>query len=232
VLAGQINAGKSSLINALSGEVQAAVDVLPATPGFTAYRISRDGLPAAVILDGPGLCGDHQTVDRLIGEADDCDLVLWTAQANRPARSIDREALDRFRSSFAERPNRRRPPIILVLTHIDCLRPYTEWNPPYDLRTPTTAKARSIREAIAATCDDLGFDARDVVPVCLSDQAAAYNIDAVWACILAAIPDARKVQLHRILTDALSRVDWSRVWTQAVGGVREIKKAFLSEERQ
>ena len=232
VLAGQINAGKSSLINALSGEVQAAVDVLAATPGFTAHRISRDGLPGAVFLDGPGLGGDSRTVDRLIGEAADCDLVLWTAQANRPARSIDRDALDRLRSAFGERPNRRRPPIILVLTHIDCLRPYTEWNPPYDLRTPTTAKARSIREAIAATCDDLGFDAGDVVPVCLTGHAAAYNVDSVWACILAAVPDARKAQLLRILTDAQSGIDWSRVWRQAVGGVREIGKALLPEERK
>ena len=55
LVAGQVSAGKSSLVNALGQEVRAAVDALPATRDFTPYSLSRDGLPGALITDSPGL---------------------------------------------------------------------------------------------------------------------------------------------------------------------------------
>jgi predicted GTPase len=55
LVAGQISAGKSSLINALAQEVAAAVDALPTTPAFTAHGLKRGGFPAALLIDSPGL---------------------------------------------------------------------------------------------------------------------------------------------------------------------------------
>ncbi len=133
LLAGQTNAGKSSLINALSQEVRAAVDVLPATGEFTAYEMKREGVPAALFLDSPGIGGGGEAVAALVEEAASCDAVIWVAGAGRADREADRAGLDALRRSFAARPERSPPPVLLVLSHIDRLRPVQEWAPPYDL---------------------------------------------------------------------------------------------------
>ena len=59
LVAGQTGAGKSALVNALANSIEAAVDVLPATARFTAYRLTREGLPAALVIDSPGLAGSE-----------------------------------------------------------------------------------------------------------------------------------------------------------------------------
>ena len=78
----------------------------------------------------------------------------------RPDRELDSRALDEIRRYFAERPNRRRPPMFLVLSHVDRLRPMQEWKPPYDLADGANAKAVSIRKAMEAAGADLDFPAR------------------------------------------------------------------------
>ena len=140
LVAGQTGAGKSSLVNALANAVEAAVDALPATARFTGYRLTHEGLPAALIVDSPGLTGADK-LGPLIEAADDCDMMLWVCSAARAAREIDANALAAIRAHFAAEPSRRRPPMLLVLTHIDNLRPFNEWDPPYDL---TAGDARQV----------------------------------------------------------------------------------------
>src|SRR5262249_42865541 len=158
---GQVKAGKSSLINALSKEIRAAADALPTTSSFPAYQLNREGMPAALLIDSPGTTGDAGEAEALVLAAADCDLIVWVADASRADRERDRIVLDRIRRHFAERPNRRRPPMTLVLSHIDRLRPFQEWQPPYDLTAGDTPKARSIKAAIDAAGADLGFAAND-----------------------------------------------------------------------
>lgn len=225
LLAGQVSVGKSALVNALSGEIRAAVDVLPATRAFTPYAIRAEGLPAAVLLDGPGLAGDESIVAALIRETAECDLILWVLAANRPARDIDVRTLAALRDHFATRPERRPPPVLAVLTHIDRLRPFAEWAPPYDLRSDTP-KAQAIRAAIEAVGEDLGLAAEDIVPVCLDEKVGRYNVDAVWARVAALLPQARAAQLHRLLAEAGKTRDWRLVWSQALGAGRVLVKLW------
>ena len=57
LVAGQGGAGKSSLVNALANAVEAAVNAVPTTARFTAYKLTHEGLPAALLIDSPGLAG-------------------------------------------------------------------------------------------------------------------------------------------------------------------------------
>ena len=222
MVAGQASAGKSSLINAIAGEVRAAVDALPSATGFVPYQLQRSGLPMALILDSPGLEPNVAAIDELVARAADCDLALWVATANAADRDLDRRAISSFRSLFAARPERRQPPMLLVLTHIDRLRPFKEWAPPYDLDAATTPKAQSINAAIAAAAADLEFNATDVVPVSLVADHEPYTIDELLSRVVAKLPDAQRAQLFRKLQGLKSEGKWSRLWSQTASAGRVI----------
>jgi predicted GTPase len=227
LVAGQTGAGKSSLVNALANAVEAAVDALPATARFTGYRLTHDGLPAALIVDSPGLAGAEK-LGPLIEAADDCDMILWVCSAARAAREIDANALAAIRAHFAAEPGRRRPPMLMVLTHIDALRPFNEWDPPYDLTQTTRAKCQSILGAMEAAGAELGLAADEIVPARVDIAVAPYNVDAVWAKIMALMPEAQRARLLRTLGDIKSASAWGAVWSQAVNAGRVVRGTFLS----
>ncbi|HWB46232.1 MAG TPA: GTPase [Hyphomicrobiaceae bacterium] len=227
LVAGQTGAGKSSLVNALANAIEAAVDVLPATRSFTPHTLTHEGLPAALIIDSPGLA-EIGTSDDLVAAADDCDMLLWVCAATRPARDLDRQALGAIRAHAAAQPNRRRPPMLLVLTHIDTLRPFNEWEPPYDLTSTARAKAVAIRGAMEAAGADLGFAAGEIVPVRTDIAVAPYNIEALWAKIIELVPEAQRALLLRTLRDVKSEPAWRAVLAQAASTGRIVRDALLS----
>lgn len=220
LVAGQVSAGKSSLVNALAEEVRAAVDALPATARFAPYRLMREGLPAALVIDSPGLSMDKGQLDALLAQAQRADLVLWVVAASRADREVDRAALSALRQHFADHTERVAPPVLAVLTHVDRLRPFQEWTPPYNLNDAASQKAASMRAAVEAVAGDLGFAASEVVPCALPAGHARYNVDAVWAAITALVPEAQRAKLVRTLRDAERSWDWQRVWSQAQGAGR------------
>jgi predicted GTPase len=231
LVAGQTGVGKSALVNALAREARAATDALPTTSAFTPYALEREGLPAALLIDSPGLGTNAKARDALVEKAAESDLVLWVVPAHRADREIDRDALDALRAHFAARLNRRRPPLILVATHIDRLRPFGEWAPPYDLETDTREKARNIQAAIAAAAVDLGFAVEEIVPVSLADPEAPYNVERLWQRIAAALPEATRAQLLRCLHDLRDSWTWRSVWSQAAGAGRTIAGALKEVSR-
>jgi hypothetical protein len=164
LLAGQVSVGKSSLVNALAGAMRAPVHPLPTPGGFRVFQLAPAGQPEVTIVDAPGLTAGAALLDALVKEALQCDLLLWVAAANQPARALDVQALERLRAAFAIRLDHRPPPILLAVTHVDQLRPAREWKPPYDIAKPTCAKAQSMRLALEAIGTALTVAVTDAIP--------------------------------------------------------------------
>jgi uncharacterized protein len=218
VVGGQTNAGKSSLVNALLGEVVAGVDVLPHTAELTSYELTRDGAPEAVIIDVPGI-ENERSMRLAVETACEADCVIWVVAAHRPDRALDRSALDAIRAYFAARPQRVMPPVLIVASHVDRLSPAREWSPPYDLTTSTRPKETAIRAALEAIAADLDVATPDVVPVRLVPRDDIYNVDLVWALLAERFDDARRGRAVRLRV-ARSGQDWKRILKQASRGGR------------
>lgn len=214
LLLGRVNAGKSSLINALFGEVKAATDLLPdTTAGIMPYRIEREDQLAALIFDTPGFDGELFSSRGLHKTAVDADLILWVTAANRADRGEERQRLDQLRTLLAD-PARRAPPVLVVMTHIDRLRPLREWNPPYVLDPPTGTKAGQIVEALGAVATDLAVDVDHIIPVCLAEDRI-YNVhDALQAAMLRQQDEANRVRLLRCLRARKREENWELLWRQ------------------
>jgi uncharacterized protein len=219
LVAGRSGSGKSSLVNALAEEVQAATDALPQTRDFAGYEVQRQGVPPVVLIDSPGIARPED-LGPVTAKALDSDLVLWVASADRPDRDLDRAGFEAIRQHFLRNADRPAPPIVVVLSHIDRLRPFQEWSPPYDVANPDGAKARSIRESINAAAEDLDLPVDRIVPVCLSPERGVYNVDLVWAKLTEALPAAKSAQLLRRIASARRSTDWRRILTQAAGAGR------------
>ena len=219
LLIGQVNAGKSSAINALFGDVKTAVDVLPTTREVTPFVFDRPGLGRALIFDTAGY-GEVASTKRPFAELEDdllnSDLVLLVCSALTAARQADREVLDELRQRWQREPNRLPPPVIVFLSHVDMLRPFAEWNPPYDLAQPTGAKAQRIAEATAVVADELQVPPERVIPVCLLAERL-YNVEeGLLPAIVECLPAGSRAKALRCLGAYRSEDYWRRLWRQAI----------------
>jgi predicted GTPase len=198
VLIGQVNAGKSSLLNALAQEIRGATGPLPTTAKAAEYLLDLDGRPAVGLVDTPGFDERKEPLANPVAQVERADLIMWVASATQPARGPDRERLDDVRAWARGQLARRIPPILLALTHVDQLRPAAEWTPPYDVTAPTGAKARAIRAAMDTTARALDLPVASIVPVAMPPGRAPYNVDALWARIAVELDEAKLVQLDRL----------------------------------
>lgn len=199
LLAGQVNAGKSSLTNALLGCVRSPVSELPTPGGIREFRIDPNDELDLVVLDTPGLTALGGNKQILIDSCREVDLVIWLTQANNPARAIDVQALSEIREWFKANPKIKPPPMILVMTHIDKISPAKEWAPPYDIVRGESAKASGIRQAMEQIGRTLGISDQPMVPVALRSNEKPYNLDALWSLIGCNLSDAQLTALDREL---------------------------------
>jgi uncharacterized protein len=194
VLIGQVNAGKSSLLNALSQEIRCAVGPVPTTSSAAEYLLNLEGRPTLILFDMPGIDEGAGGASEVLVQAERADLIMWVASATQTAREPDRKRLADFRAWAGAQVARRAPPLLLALTHVDELRPA----PPYDLTTATTPKARTISAAVEAAARVLDLRADEIVPVAMPPTRETYNIDALWARIAVELDEAKLVQLDRL----------------------------------
>lgn len=179
-LIGQVSAGKSSIINALTKDAVTTtvseVDSLPSTHQASVYPCSVDGCELIHLVDLPGLDGKPETEAFVIDQAVHAHVILWVLKANQPARTLDvdfRKKLDALYTT-PQYHSRKKPVIIGVLNQVDRLKPIAAWAPPYDLHQDTSAKATVICEALQYNKTLLGMDV--LLPLSVSQDREHYNL--------------------------------------------------------
>ncbi|MDD1644681.1 MAG: 50S ribosome-binding GTPase [Methylococcaceae bacterium] len=220
LILGQVGAGKSSLINALFGEIKSAEGLLPTTPEITPYVLERDGLQQVIVLDSPGYGGlTHENVpEALKREWAKVDVILMVCNAAQAARQADFQQLEAIRRYFQEEcQNQTLPVILAVATQIDRLRPVREWQPPYNIQDPKRPKEHSIRQACAAIAQDLNLPLDHIVPVCMAPEQPAYNIEeGLIPLIHDQLNEAQRVRYLRCLRHQQDISYWKHWKQQAI----------------
>jgi predicted GTPase len=228
LVVGQVKSGKSSLINALFGDLRAAVDVLPRTRSTEPYILQRDGIPQAIIVDTAGYEAtdqDRRFVEDLRSDILQADLLLVVCSALSAARNADRQLLDAIRAVHQQDPHRIMPATIFAVSHIDQLRPLGRWDPPYNLAQPHGAKAERIAAAVQTVLEDLAFQPDGiVVPVCLK-EGMVYNVEeSLVPAMIGRLPQAQRAKCLRCLQAVHDEEYWRRLWEQSIRSGRLVLK--------
>lgn len=173
-IVGQVNAGKSSLINYLLRDKRAVTNILPETK-----RVSRHqfGLPDSSVeislLDTPGYSDigmTEESMRELLKAICEADIVLHVMSVSSPAKQSDVDMIERLGSHYRQHPELKPPRVIGVLTHVDLLRPIQESQPSYNWRSPTTGKEKSIRAAVDYHRELFGNAIVEYAPLCLLES--------------------------------------------------------------
>lgn len=202
---GQVNAGKSSLVNTLRAGAVAEVDSLPSTDGFLRYPLQLANGTELMLVDSPGLDGTAFASDTLLAAAAQADLLLWLNAANKPAKALDHGFLQRWRAWASANPRRLPPPLLLVTTHNDLLPPRAAWQPPYDLAAANSPKAESILAALEYSHQAIGFTPQEpALALALPPAQPPWNVDVLQDLLQEAAGQARSAQLNRERLEAAS----------------------------
>ncbi|PML05971.1 GTPase family protein [Vibrio lentus] len=204
VLVGQTSSGKSSLINALKQELVAEVDVLPSTDTSTVYNAFVDDNDVRVV-DLQGLDGNPKTEALMLKEMTQADVVLWVLKANQSARDLDKQLKDRFDAFYDDPKNisRKKPIVLSVVNQVDRLKPVNDWQPPYDLENPTSAKAKIIAQALEYNHILLQTDI--ALPLAIAPDKVQFGLDTLRQTLIERIADANNVQRNRQRLEAMKR---------------------------
>lgn len=226
---GQTNAGKSSLVNALFGAHKAETNVMPTTEGFTAYLLERPQLESVIIVDceGYGSEDERGSYSKLKQEIVRSDIIVLVVSASNVARDPDKKMLQAIQSYFESKDKNSWPAIVVALSHIDLLRPVREWQPPYDVFKPDSAKAQAIRQAMDTVAAELGITLEQIAPVNLQ-PGLEYNVEeGLVPAICQQLGHAKQVRYLRCLKAYHKEDYWRRLWRQSKGAGQFIaKKGF------
>ena len=161
VIAGRVNAGKSSLLNRLLDEPRAIVTPIPGTTrDIVESTVTIDGLPLR-LMDTAGFRQVHDEVEQ-IGihlteqKLDEADLVLVVVDKNRPLNEDDANILDRCRGKNA----------LVVINKTDlpreldteALRSLSEPHPMVEISALTGEGIDALRQAVVRSVLEGGID--------------------------------------------------------------------------
>ena len=202
---GQVKAGKSSLVNCLLGQQQAAVDILPLTYAVQRYDLHlNDQSDRLILLDTPGYSDSGATREQLqetFEAVRNADLVLLVLDVRSPAKQADMSTLERLEEWFREQRRLKPPSIVGVISKIDGLSPIMEWEPPYSFEHPVRPKELNLKAAMDFTKTTFGERLVSLVPVCTDrEHGRIFGIEEfLLPTISLLLDEARACSLVRAL---------------------------------
>ena len=215
---GQVNAGKSSLINALAGRAVSLSGHTVHTAASYVFALEVPGPGPVELVDTPGLRhGAAVPVDDVVG----ADMVLWVVALHRADRAPDAALAAAIRASEARNRQRRLPPVIVVPTHMDRLDAAGAWQPPYDWQNGSRPRELAARAAVATVREALGLEEALWAPAMLRDGNVPWNLEAVTDAMTSA---RRQAEMALEWRRHATRTWWDRTVAAAhtaagVGGV-------------
>ena len=199
LVVGQGKSGKTSLVRTLFRLPSALPDPVSREAGIPRYLIPF-GEEKVLVSDSAGYDIRNSAGKSLFGfsaaekvssfeilrpEVEQSDVIFLVCDLNTAAREADRQFVDGLRAWAEAHPEKTHPLLVVVMTGIDRLRPFLDWNPPFNVKTPATEKERNIREAVQTLTTTLDLDESiPVVPVCLTPERL-HNVEESLRPILA-----------------------------------------------
>ena len=204
LLVGRTGAGKSSLINTLFQSQFIQTDLLPNTEDLQEYHWQIATGESLTIWDSPGYEQTQRSDlrQRLLDYAQTADLLLLLNPALDPALQMDADFLNDIYQQIPDLP------VFVLVSQVDKLRPFREWQPPYDWQWGIKTKEKSIREAVQYRVEQLGNVCERVLPIVTGDPNLGrqeWGIDDLSLALLAAIAPAKQIRLARFLNNLEAR---------------------------
>jgi predicted GTPase len=219
LVAGRRGAGKSLLVDTLAAPAGQRAGT-PRGKGFRIQEVVREGLPPLLLVDSPGFDVSEPDPRMLVERASESDMILWVAAAHHTDRALDRDALDALRRSFAKRPDRGEPPLLVVLTHIDMPLP----------RRQNGGKP-GLGDGLSQTVDmlarDLAVRRDEIVPLTLRYDEAAPAIEPLVSAMAQRMQSAQRAQLLRLMADAAPRLTVGKLLRQGAKATWTAARSIL-----
>lgn len=210
LVVGQSGAGKSSLVSAIVSSTGQEIPTEAAIAGQHSPRIVLGGTQC-ILVEAPGLDNRPQragrfpylrgAVSKVVGRDADgsgieqsllnCDMVVWVARADQPARKADSDHLTQFREFFDSRKWRLVPPLIVAVTHVDRSPIINSWPNGSALSPAQELRIEEALKAVART-----FAGLETVPV--RPIRPFWNADELLSAVKSAVPDACLAQSNRL----------------------------------
>jgi predicted GTPase len=233
LLVGQVNAGKSSLINALFGELKSSPFHLPETRDLLSFSKELPGIGKVLLIDSPGFNeaeGGADPLKKIEGLLHSIDLIILVSPANSAARQLEADFVARL--DERRRANAREifPPLVVVLNKVDLLRPLQHWSPPYNITEidansgeEARRKAANIRDCVIEAARELKVEPPLVVPMTLKMPDRIYNTETLILTLGQVLPYARHTLLRRMLREYHD----DRYWEDLANSFKQSGKIVL-----
>ena len=201
---GDTGAGKSSLCNALFGKPIAKVSNIEAcTRRPQEIFLSLDSGQGITLIDVPGVGEDptrHKEYMELYKSlSKELDLILWVIKAD------DRKylsAIDVYKEVLE--PNLIKCPVIFVITQVDKIEPYKEWD--FRKNIPSYNQLKNLNVKISDVSKRFNIGDDRIVAVSSSEH---YNLSLLVSKVVEVLPNKKKYSFVREVKDENVKEDTS-----------------------